>query len=423
MHKKLLLPFIAISAFALAACEDDNHGGEDCSKNYCKNETTAVKCVQGESLEVTCKDDLPVCSNGECVAKPCNSSEECKDSAKPYCNPDTKKCEAPLGKECKSDTDCTDPIKTLCDIPKGICYAGDGTIPVDGLECAKGDPSYCDSKGQGHICKQNRDNKTFAYTTIPCANSDCVICSNNYLACGNEETVCAFGPCTPDSQYQCKGTCSDDHKIGYFWSSTANELQTRDCSEKADCQLDGTFVTCTSDSEIPDTIPAACKEGDRAYCIEQDLFICNGSKKTYVRKDTCDGVNKRCVVDNSGFGSCLPVEFCTAKSTFACTGKCADASTGYYWSDSTSKVETMKCPNADCVDTDGYVSCTSTSPVKSDETCDPKNAPKSCTDANTVKYCHEGYYYTKACNTCKVSDNGKNHCCDGNDDKCTPVQK
>ncbi len=337
MRKRGLGVWVFLCAALVAACGDDNEGGDggdadasapECTTNEeCKRpedfcvvrfcEEGACK-VEDANEGVECDDgDLctenDICQAGECVSDPVDcagASDTCNTGV---CNPDNGECEpSPLA----DDTPCNDAL--FCTegdtCQSGVCQGTPRDCSAEDSDCTMGtcneDLSACEAVAinEGGSC----DDGLFCTTGETCTAGTC---SGDPLDCSSATDQCNTGVCDEDAD-ACVGDpltdgtpCSD----GLFCTPTDQCIDgTCTGSGTIDCTgLDNQCNVGVCDEDEDGCAPAPANEGgacsDGLFCTENETCtsgVCGGGSAidcgdgNSCTTDTCDDVANACVNTN-----------------------------------------------------------------------------------------------------------------------------
>lgn len=218
------------------SCSPSNCDG-CCNGNVCQRGDSTTMCGAHGNACIQCGDGL-ICSDGSCKIPSCSSSS------------------CPNG--CCQNNLCVTPTQGACGTGGQICAA-----------CAGG--QVCD---QGHCA------------TATCGLTSCNgCCQNNTCVSPTRPNACGFSgnACTNCAEGQSCGNGS--------CGLTGNRYAGSPCTEKADCQIGGTFGNCNTGSQWPG---GYCQ--DTCFilsCHSPDLCIDNNCYERCDRprqgQDTCRG--------------------------------------------------------------------------------------------------------------------------------------
>jgi hypothetical protein len=343
MHRRLLVPVVAIAAWALVACgSSGGSGGQDVSTDTPVEATPDVPEVQDEP-EVT--PDTPPEAEVEQIAfvcAPATVKDDCKDTVAPDdCHEVWCDTAVPGGKcdiRAKQDgTDCDD--GEAC-TEGDVCTAGACTPGKDRCECTADAPERCADKEDGNLCNGTLkcDVEHFPYkcvvdeTTIPAAcptdqNTACSVstckpetglcemapvneggdCPDNNVC--TLKTVCEAGACVSKEDKVCEDYLDVEEQV-------PNLCTTNSCDPVLGCVYKPNTDPCEDGNEctVDDACKdGACKAGPKRNCDDQD----------FCTDDTCDpAVIGGCVHTDHSCDDGIP---CTDDSCDSVEGKCVHA--------------------------------------------------------------------------------------------------
>ena len=411
-------------------------------------------CVKGTSKGLCGSDNMPyICGdagyykgscNGTCFECPdnywvaCGASEEAacvnhmtpaetcdKTQYQPYCSDDLKK-----GYFCSNgkvkETDCPD---ANCVNENGFISCGGR--PVCTAESTGSCKSACSADAsEGYYWGSGKLN------VQSCPNKDCILDANGHVAC--EGGSVPAENCTAASTAACTKNCKADGSEGYYWASGKVNVVT---CENNDCTIDSqNHVVCGGGNTLAnphddDRTPGASCDKTSYYGACSDDFTkryyCDNNTQVVVEKPCENGCDPASLGNNGSkckSGGTTPTENCTASSTAYCQKNCsADGSVGYYWG--SGKVNTVNCPNNDCIiDSQNHVVCSGGSSSSCEETvatggnegdcCEASSYTPSCINGNAnALICSKGKVKQWSCkdNVCSYdSSTNKITCPDPN---------
>ena len=328
-----------------------------------------------------CKNMIgtPVCntSTGKCVE--CLLDDDCTDTEKLKCVPETGKCEAktPDGNACKTSTDCLGTDDSVCNENTGKCVEclrNNDCTNTEKPRCIP-ETSKCEIATYGKIsCQSDADctdafhskcDTDFHECTSPCLSSkDCRICKGDEMCLDSDVPVCntmkhlceAYSDCTIHSLEPCYSHCSDDNSE--FWGWLNGNLKNLKCRDNS-CVVNGRLIgvepeTCEQYSTLPDS----CNPESSAMLCSPNggsIWACDDSSHNY-SENVCDP-GAHCVQCQKRAG-CVPNENCTRTSTQECNSVCnAEGDGSYLWDVNADAVQYHICPQSDCIHVCGTAQC------------------------------------------------------------------
>ncbi|MCU0657460.1 MAG: isopeptide-forming domain-containing fimbrial protein, partial [Polyangiaceae bacterium] len=209
------------------------------------------------------------------VIKECETSADCNDLTKPFCDTTTFTCQP-----CKTDANCTNPLlpacqpdgscnecsesnqgfckndEPICNVPTGTC-----TVCKPATSNDPGDASKCDNNPDGEACIAGVGGDNFCGCT---KDSDCGSPTSGRV-CDTADTLKCIDGCRGEGGNGCPTTLlctSKDSSIG----KCVNDPEDTDakCSDGLDNDGDG--KTDCDDSDCKNSSISACKENTDAKC-------------------------------------------------------------------------------------------------------------------------------------------------------------
>ncbi|MFT3928068.1 MAG: hypothetical protein QM778_36405 [Myxococcales bacterium] len=323
------------------ACESNL--SSSCVGRECKCGTNAVCTGSGSSAfcagavgEQSCvecrdSDDCPVdksqCVSGACQAcVPGPANAGCGGN-KPFCNPDTKVCEA-----CTASPDnCTGAL--VCTL-SGAC----GGCANSMVDCTNPDEP---------ICNKNSTQCT-ACTGDDVASSACVTEQGKAYCVNNQK--CSV--CLPDTEAGCDGTSNKpDCRLN------GNQYECQACTSNTHCENLGVRDTCVTSGAGS----GKCVECQaNADCTDADKPLCDPSSGLCKRCDQVANADAQCGMKNGStcdeaMGRC--VECTVATQAADCTTNGQTVCSNNMCVQCTDATEVAKCGNDVCV-SNACVNCT-----------------------------------------------------------------
>ena len=276
---------------------------EECPADRC--DATAGKCNTDNPPADKCTNDTFKCENEKlykCENESWNAGTACP-AAK--CHADTGKCdeEQPQLEKCTATS--TKKCEATCNSDKkeGYYWGGKNAVKVNcsNNNCyASSDKAfvgcgtevpYCEAGSKDKCQKKCLDDGSKGYywgnkkiNEYVCVNNDCMISSNNRVACVSDEPADTKAACSGDG----KVSCENSNMMVKYCDAKTNTYWTKRCAQ---CTVNEKSTAYYCDGKIP------CKKGGKTKCVNS----CdpNDPRKHYdwnknkVEEKSC-GVNQVC---------------------------------------------------------------------------------------------------------------------------------
>ena len=276
---------------------------EECPADRC--DATAGKCNTDNPPADKCTNDTFKCENEKlykCENESWNAGTACP-AAK--CHADTGKCdeEQPQLEKCTATS--TKKCEATCNSDKkeGYYWGGKNAVKVNcsNSNCyASSDKAfvgcgsevpYCEAGSNKACQKKCLDDGSKGYywgnkkiNEYVCVNNDCMISSNNRVACVSDEPADTKAACSGDG----KVSCENSNMMVKYCDAKTNTYWTKRCAQ---CTVNEKSTAYYCDGKIP------CKKGGKTKCVNS----CdpNDPRKHYdwnknkVEEKSC-GVNQVC---------------------------------------------------------------------------------------------------------------------------------
>ena len=311
----------------------------------------ADKCETGK---FKCENDkLFKCENESwnagtaCPAAKCNADTGMCDEEQPpaeKCTNDTYKCENDKLYKCENESwgEGTACPAAKCHADTGLCDGDQQPLEKCTATSKKKCEATCDGDKKGYYWGGKNA------VTVNCSKNNCYASSDKaFVGCGSEVPYCEAG-----SKKACQKKCLDDGSKGYYWAS--KKINEYVCVNN-DCMISSNNrVACVSDE--PADTKAACSSDGKVSCENSNMMVkyCDAKTNTYWTKRCaqctvnekatayyCDG---KIPCKNGGKTKC--VNSCDSK----------DARKYYVWNNNKVEEKNCKV-NQVCKDIEGGTKC------------------------------------------------------------------